>query len=50
MQKRTEPSDYYRTPPGGYSLFVSRYQLRNYSPHFLAMDSSKVQIHRPLFS
>ena len=38
---------------GGYSLFVSRYQLPNYSPHFLAMDSScisNVQIYSPLFS
>ena len=25
---------------GGYSLFGGRYQLRNYSPHILAMDSS----------
>ena len=37
---------------GGYSPFVGRYQLRNYSPHLLAMDSSwisNIQIHSPLF-
>ena len=38
---------------GGYSLFGGRYQLRNYSPNILAIDSSlisNVQIYSPLFS